>query len=134
MGTRCLTHVMNVKGDPIVTLYRQFDGYQEGHGAELKAFLESQIMTNGLSSRDKNLANGMGCLAAKLVGHFKAEPGKFYLYKGGSSDLGEDYTYTVYPSTIQDNTTLSIKVQSYSDELFNGLVSDYTAEDNNEDD
>jgi hypothetical protein len=134
MGTRCLTHVMDLKGEPIITLYRQSDGYQGGHGSELKEFLEIQIMTNGLSNYNQNLANGMSCLAAKLVSHFKTKPGKFYLHKGGSSDLGEDYTYTVYPSNDQDDTTLSLKVESYSDELFNGLVSDYTATDNYADD
>jgi hypothetical protein len=134
MGTRCLTHIIDVKGDAIVTLYRQSDGYQDGHGLELKKFLETQIMTNGLSSNNQNLANGMSCLAAKLISHFKTKPGLFYLHKGGSSDLGEDYTYTVYPSNNQDNTTISLKVQSYSGVLFDGLLSDYTATDNDIDD
>ena len=40
MGTRSLTFVYE-DNKPIVNMYRQFDGYPEGHGQELADFLLS---------------------------------------------------------------------------------------------
>ena len=42
MGTRSLTFVYEKYGQvqkPVVNMYRQFDGYPTGHGAELAEFL-----------------------------------------------------------------------------------------------
>ena len=50
MGTRSLTFVYD--GDePIVNMYRQFDGYPEGHGQELAEFLCSGKLVEGYSAR-----------------------------------------------------------------------------------
>lgn len=97
MGTRSLTHINNGSGRPIVTIYRQFDGYYEGHGAELVEFLSGFRLVNGLGARDKNvkIANGMHCLAAQIVAHLKDEPGNIYLYEPGTKDVGEEYVYHV---------------------------------------
>lgn len=96
MGTRSLTHVVDTNGLVLVTLYRQFDGYPVGHGMELAEFLKGMTVVNGFnSSTPKKSANGMGCLAAQLVAHFKTEIGQFYLMAPGISDCGEVYTYTV---------------------------------------
>ena len=79
MGTRSNTVVIN-GGVKLLNLYRQFDGYPSGHGAELAAFLAPITMVNGLGpNSDAVLANGMGCLAAQLVAHFKTAPGGFYI-------------------------------------------------------
>jgi len=37
MGTRSLTYVYDNK-EPLVCMYRQFDGYPSGHGKELAEF------------------------------------------------------------------------------------------------
>lgn len=98
MGTRCLTIVEDEQGKELVTLYRQFDGYPEGHGAELKSFLHGFHIVNGISDRNaKKTANGAGCLAAQLVTHFKSQSrlGGFYLYPQGTRDVGEEYIYRV---------------------------------------
>ncbi len=100
MGTRCLSIVEEVGGAEICVLYRQHDGYPTGHGAELKCFLEGIQVVNGLGPGNKNrMANGMDCLAAQLVAHFKKGPGGFYLYPAGRRECGEEYIYTVYPDT-----------------------------------
>ena len=39
MGTRSLTYVYDDNNDPIICMYRQFDGYPTGHGSELADFL-----------------------------------------------------------------------------------------------
>ncbi len=49
MGTRALTFVYD--GDkPIVNLYRQYDGYPTGHGAELAQFLDGFKIVNGIGA------------------------------------------------------------------------------------
>ena len=84
MGTRSLTYVYDNKiedaGLPLICMYRQYDGYVGGHGKELADFLVSKTLVNGLGADNNMVANGMGCLAALLVSHFKGnKPGDFYL-------------------------------------------------------
>lgn len=50
MGTRSLTVVLNGKGEEIITLYRQYDGYPSGHGQELKRFLQDYRICNGIGT------------------------------------------------------------------------------------
>ena len=95
MGTRSLTFVYD--GDkPIVNMYRQFDGYPTGHGQELAEFLLSGKMVNGYSDKDAKQFNGMGCLAAQMIAHFKQSVGGFYIYSVDSTDCWQDYEYHVY--------------------------------------
>jgi hypothetical protein len=100
MGTRSLTFVYD--GDkPIMNMYRQFDGYTSGHGRELAEFLLSGKMTNGIPVGVKeNFFNGMGCLAAQLVGSFKKESGGFYLYPLDCTDCWQEYEYHVYENKV----------------------------------
>jgi hypothetical protein len=97
MGTRSLTYVYDENCEKIINLYRQFDGYPTGHGAELAEFLNSGRVVNGLDGMGKELQfNGSGCLAAQLVAHFKKESGGFYLHPVTVEDCGQDYEYHVY--------------------------------------
>lgn len=100
MGTRCLTFVYEKYGQvqkPVCNMYRQFDGYPEGHGAELAEFLKSGRMVNGLDGVGKELQfNGMGCLAAQMIANFKESPGGFYIHPTDVTDCGQDYEYHVY--------------------------------------
>jgi hypothetical protein len=117
MGTRSLTVFQESKehgGGEIAVMYRQMDGYPTGHGAELKEFLSPIKLVNGFSSGDKDriVANGMGCLAAQAVAHFKDKSpiGGIYLYPSKSRDCGEEYIYTVYPG--EKEGTINLRVQS----------------------
>ena len=56
MGTRSLTFVYE-ENKPIINMYRQFDGYPEGHGAELAEFLLSGEMVNGFSQTETKQFN-----------------------------------------------------------------------------
>ena len=100
MGTRSLTFVYEQYGDvqkPVVNMYRQFDGYPAGHGAELAEFLSGGRLVNGLDGIGKGLQfNGMGCLSAQMVAHFKKESGGFYLHPTDVTDCGQDYEYHVF--------------------------------------
>lgn len=101
MGTRCLTFVYDNKL-PILNLYRQFDGYPSAHGQELGEFLKDLQITNGISkeTKEKRTANGMGCLAAQLVAHFKNSVGGFYIYSTESKDCNQEYEYHVFDNSI----------------------------------
>ena len=138
MGTRSLT-VFKEHGKEIVVLYRQYDGHPSSHGEELKQFLLGFSVVNGLTGERTKVANGMGCLAAQVVAHFKTEPGNFYLYSADSRDCGEEYIYTL--ESI--NGALHLKVtagamtffgmpgtkEANMPVLYNGPVADYDGEE-----
>ena len=102
MGTRSLTFVYEKYGQiqkPVCNMYRHYDGYPTGHGAELAEFLNGGRLVNGLietKTVDEMVYNGMGCLAASMVAHFKQTPGGFYIYSTDERDCGQDYEYHIY--------------------------------------
>jgi len=112
MGTRSLTYVYTEGREfdgkiylprPIVCMYRQFDGYPEGHGAELAKFLSGFKIVNGLGlDKPTKTANGMGCLAAQIIAHFKTEAGQFYMEEPRlKQDCGQEYEYHVYENKVE---------------------------------
>jgi hypothetical protein len=119
MGTRSLTFVHDEHGNAIVNMYRQFDGYISGHGAELSEFLAPMHMVNGYGERVPNLANGMGCLAAQMIAHFKVGVGGFYIHSVEETDCGQDYDYHVYMNKVV--------VTSYDEPVFSGTWAEFHA-------
>ena len=102
MGTRSLTYVYS-DGEPVVCMYRQFDGYPTGHGAEVAQFMASfDAIVNGIRvGETRKIANGMGCLAAQLIAHFKVDAGGFYLYPTTQNqDCGQEYEYHIHQDKI----------------------------------
>tara|TARA_B100000073_G_scaffold340499_1_gene340422 strand:- start:440 stop:817 length:378 start_codon:yes stop_codon:yes gene_type:complete len=123
MGTRAVTKVLNEDEEVILSMYSQFDGYPDGLGRSLIEFLKKIKMINGISfNEERKVANGMGCLAAQLVVEFKKEAGGYYLT---TPDDEESYNYTIYSEGNYDDQILKIKVESYSEVLFDGKVEDY---------
>lgn len=108
MGTRCLTIFTDEQDAEICVMYRQFDGYPDGHGKELAEFLSGIVMVNGIHDRLQKIANGMGCLAAQVVAHFKSEPGGIYIHAAGTRDVWENYLYFV-TGKEGDAPTIEIK-------------------------
>jgi hypothetical protein len=105
MGTRSTYRVIktwtdekgNVKKNNILLLYRQMDGYPEGHPLDTAKWLASGRVVNGLSLNEPQLVfNGAGCLAAQLVVEHKDGPGGAYIhplnYRG---KCWENYTYDI---------------------------------------
>jgi hypothetical protein len=135
MGTRSLTIVAEKDGGvEDVVMYRQMDGYLEGHGTELlDAFEHIQICNGyGVGQEVGKWANGMGCLAAQIVAHFKDGIGGFYLYPSGTRDTGEEYIYYLYPKlvSVQGTEKLYLRVieAGWGDTpakiLYDGLISE----------
>ena len=134
MGTRALTFVYDGE-TPIINLYRQYDGYPTGHGAELAEFLNGFKIVNGLGpASPSRIANGMGCLAAQLVSHFKGdEAGQFYLYSPQTVECGQDYEYHVYQKdkelrvriTNRGCNFFGLTMSDTNESLFDGSVSEF---------
>jgi hypothetical protein len=121
MGTRSLTLLKDGKGNEIAVLYRQLDGYPEGHGLELAEFLSGMVIVNGIQDREFQTANGMPCLAAQVVAHFKADVGQFYLYPPGTRDVWEDYIYTI-EGEVGSEPTIAV-TDSSGERIFEGGAS-----------
>ena len=106
MGTRSLTYVYENTGDgqePVMCMYRQYDGYPSGHGAELAEFLMPFELVNGYGDDVKmnKVANGMSCLAAQMIVNFKKSVGGFYLHAPVvGRDYYQDYEYHVYEDKV----------------------------------
>ena len=111
MGTRSLTFVYDGE-QPVLNLYRQFDGYPSGHGLELSNFLSGFEVVNGY--------NGMGCLAAQLVAHFKQSVGGFYIHPVTSTDCWQDYEYHVYENKVIVNSCATVYDSGHSQVIFEG--------------
>src|SRR5882672_6101596 len=98
MGTRSVTIVMSDedRGEPqeLCRIYRQFDGYPDGHGLEL-AELCNRMIVNGITMGvdETTISNGMGDLAAQIIMGLKKDHavGGIYLEvpKGEVNDWAE---------------------------------------------
>lgn len=122
MGTHSLTtfietrtnkETKKVLKNKIVTMYRQFDGYPTGHGVELAEFLAKSKMVNGIGANSAEVVfNGMGCLSAQVIAHFKDGAGGIYL-QSASKGGGEDYRYEVISGYDENFNPLGITLKVY---------------------
>ena len=92
MSTRSKTTVFDEQNEPILSFYRQCDGYYEGVGKDLQDFLSEMVIVNGIGNPPAKAANGMSCLAAQLVAHFKTGIGSVYICP---HDDEQEYNYEV---------------------------------------
>jgi len=132
MSTRSLTVLQDSweEHEEIAVMYRQMDGYPEGHGKDLADFLKGMRITNGMSVSTDKTANGGDCLAAQIVAHFKTEVGSIYLKAAGTRDCDEEYIYTVTPDVGAGTIRLKCEAVGYNGEpneiIFDGLVDSWT--------
>ena len=129
MGTRSLTKIIstweNKKGTkqrkPITCMYRQYDGYLDGHGLDLASFLSQFTIVNGIGmDEERKIANGMDCLAAQIIAHFKNGPGDIYLMHPDTKDVWEDYQYEVEEDENKNLLITVYEVYNESKEVFHG--------------
>ncbi len=121
MSTGCITVICDNSDEEIAVLFRHGDGYPEVHGVELAKFLSTRILCSGIGGKiidGKQWANGMNCLAAQIVAHFKDAPGGFYLYPARSRYIGEMYIYEVFCEGPGHN--FNIRISDRNSVIFNG--------------
>ena len=110
MGTRSLTFTYDSTGGTIFCLYRQFDGYPEGHGSDL-----AEILNNTDN-------NGMECLSASIVAKLKTGAYNTYIYPSETDDAGQEYEYHVYEDKVE------IRGYPFSDRvIFSGTYAELQA-------
>ncbi len=105
MSTRSITVVKDENGRKIIEMYRQMDGYPTGMGQDLKSFINSGKMVNGISrDEDYKQFNGIECFTAQLIADQKDGSGGIYLYapktdfkskKRYSEVYGAEYYYEI---------------------------------------
>ena len=138
MGTRSLTKVIQTsetsianednnnevykERKPITCMYRQYDGYLEGHGQELAEWLSGYTLVNGIpSDKSEPMFNGMDCLAAQMFAHFKDGAGGIYCMHPDTDDCWEEYLYEI--SEGDDGILLTVYETHYkadTKEIFHG--------------
>lgn len=99
MGTRSVTIIMD-GNEELCRIYRQYDGYPDGHGLGLAKLLNGVKIVNGfgLDMKAGTHANGMGCLAAQIIQKLKADAGLGGIYleaPGGEVGDWVEYVYVV---------------------------------------
>jgi len=111
----------------LVKLYRQYDGYPDGHGLEIAEFLSNGKLVNGLGMDSKiTLFNGAGCLAAQLIHHLKDGPGGLYVtdLRHGAEEY--DYVITVRSPWIKgEKYDIEITCKHGKKKLFSGSPQEF---------
>jgi hypothetical protein len=126
MGTRSQTifiesytdeKTSTLKKSKFCTMYRHMDGYPSEHGTELAEFLATGHLVNGIGLANKErIFNGMGCLAAQVVTHFKNGAGGIYIQHPNIGVGWEDYIYEVEGNSSTKEIILRCFEVSYNSE------------------
>ena len=69
---------------------------------------------------ERKIANGMDCLAAQIIAHFKNGPGDIYLMHPDTKDVWEDYQYEVEEDENKNLLITVYEVYNESKEVFHG--------------
>tara|TARA_R100001082_G_C4344562_1_gene151693 strand:- start:717 stop:1142 length:426 start_codon:yes stop_codon:yes gene_type:complete len=94
-------------------IYKHYDGYPDSLGVTLANYLNDYTIANGLSTEYQGpVANGIGCLAAQLIGLLKQGPGDVSLQPPQDRDW-EDFTYYVW---VKENEEIMISIFNYDDD------------------
>lgn len=116
MSTRSLTIVLDDDKTEIVRIYRQSDGYPDGHGVDLAKLCDVAIV-NG--RQPGATANGMPCLAAQIIAGLKMgsdgkpEPGGIYMHPINTGCDWAEYIYFVRPpKKLGDRPSIECRTQA----------------------
>lgn len=119
MGTRSTTIVLDGNSE-ICRIYRQYDGYPEGHGVDLAKICNVTLVNgfHGDMTWDTH-ANGMQDLAATIVAKLKTGIGNVYLEPTGGEI--NDWVEYVYYIRAKGNRP-SIEVASFDGKNMESIV------------
>jgi len=115
MGTRSITRIQ-VDGEALVAVYRQYGGYIDGQGKDLANILKNRKIVNGImSGHAHEVFNGPGCLAANIICEMKREDngdaGGIYIHSVDCDD--EEFTYNVNVIIDETEGGWSMSYQDY---------------------
>ena len=111
MGTRSLTYIK--------------DEYE--HNDNIIICMYRQYVVNGYNMHTPaRSVNGMGCLAAQLVAHFKDGIGNIYLYPPNTSDVGEEFIYVI--SLIDNQINIEVRDVWNNKIIFSGTPKEVLTE------
>ena len=97
-------------------IYHHWDGYPGGLGVTLANYLDDYTIANGISTEYQGpVANGIGCLAAQLVGLLKQGPGNVYLQPPVKPDW-EDFVYYIWVKNHEEIMISIFDVYGEADE------------------
>ncbi len=121
MGTRCLINFIE-RGETLATVYRQFDGYPDGMGDDLKDILGNSKIINGFMDQvTPEFFNVMGCLTAYVICELKQRKiGNVYIYPANTS-VDVDYIYKISNSDFG----LHMDISGYGENVYSGLIKDF---------
>lgn len=125
MATRATIKFFDERG-VVLSLYSQYDGYEEGVGYQLMQLFEKYEIVNGLTyGSNKPVANGIGDLALMYVVEVKDEAGSVYATNEGDS---QEYDYEIhgrFNKEIGRDEIHKITVTNYGELLFEGNEQEY---------
>ncbi len=100
MGTRSTTRIYE-DGQLLLALYKQYDGYPDGWGLELKNFLYNGVFVNGFQRNDEVVQfNGVGDFVLQLVKSFKEGTGDLYATTEANR---QEYNYVIEFSYMKND-------------------------------
>lgn len=127
MGTRANVVIRDGKTN-LVRIYRQFDGYPTGLGQDLKDILlggRAKIVNGyGSGMQAPEVFNGLGCLAAYLIGELKDKKiGNVYIEP---ANLKPDRLFIEYEYILREvDKAVHVKVLGHGGkELYDGPLAD----------
>lgn len=107
-------------------LYKHWDGYINMFGINLLKYLSNINIfnnTNNFNNVNKNInvANGVGCLFAQIIAHYKITPGDFYI----TAPVDDDYMdFKYYIDVDEYNKEIGIKIKIANKVVYNGNIYD----------
>lgn len=141
MGTRS-TYRLIEKGsyegktwkNTLALVYKQYDGYPEGHPIDTAKWLASGEMVNGIGMDSKGLIfNGAGCLAAQFIAENKDGAGGTYIYAPSHrGKCGENYLYDIIVDgkeitmvAYENNTSWNDNARVKAHKIFEGTPQEF---------
>lgn len=122
MGTRSITvfndSMFSKDGIEICVLYKQYDGYPRGWGAELKRILDGKKITNGISNEETDLGD-MGKAVIHIIKEYKRDD--LTMMPAGARDAGQNYTYFV--SHVGEE--IHLEIYESVEQIYEGKLSDF---------
>jgi hypothetical protein len=115
MGTRSTTKIYE-DGRLLLALYKQYDGYPDGWGQELKDFLHKGIFVNGIRRTEDFLQfNGIGDFVLLLVKEFKEGTGELY---ATTEENEQEYNYIIEFNHLENYAKMKYSIRCKEDESY----------------